>query len=365
MKKIYTVLVALLLCMSVLFTGCKGDEKPSEPDNVTSVPEPTDIPVPSDTAVITDAPQPTTDSEVTDTPQPTSEPEIPIDANSYELLLGTWYLYSSEIEGYESLAVDEYTNEYVVINEDYTTENVREWYFGEPGYDPEIYEYSGTISDVGDENWLGRWYADYGIPDVEDYFSINEEGNLIRQSYITYDEGLSSAISYSVFLRERQYFPPEPPVVPECLQTIMDGAGEDIPVTVILDPSSEISEACDEAGWELQDESDNEWLTYKMVSPTEMIVCNTSDRLLLIEIHEPEFSYDPASDDTEWVAGPFMYYSEMKPGEISRFIVNMPENAVDATMALYMFFDDWDSEPCYKRIYRYEDCYLNLGDCEK
>lgn len=357
-KKIAFLIVALLIM--ALAGGCKKEQAvetqpasaPTEELKATEVPVVTEEPAATEEPAVTDEP------EVTDAPEITDVPEEPV--YTYEDIIGDWYLYSSEIEGCETLATDENENCVITFNEDHTAHMLSSTYYG-PREEPYTFEVSGDVFDLPADNYWGTWNANFEIMDCEYYYFMNSDGNLIQLCDIAYDEGSWHSVATGIFVREQQVFAPEPLIVPADVQEIMDGAGEDNWVTVIAAPSAEMSAELDAAGWELHDETDNEWLSYPITNPVELIVCNTSDRFFYVQIHDPRDDYDPTSSDTGWVRGSFMYFDNLNPGEIARFIVNMPDDPTEAKMALYMFFDgEPEDEPYYMRIYRYPFNYLKF-----
>ena len=96
-------------------------------------------------------------------------------------------------------------------------------------------------------------------------------------------------------------------------------------------------------------------------NPKELIVANASDRMVEIQIHEPLSGYDPKSEESGWQAGPFMYWADLKPGELARFVVDMPDLKADATMCMYMLFEG-DESKYYIRIFKFDqdDPYLSF-----
>ena len=82
--------------------------------------------------------------------------------------------------------------------------------------------------------------------------------------------------------------------------------------------------------------------------------------VLEIEVHEPKEGYDTKSSDTAWDAGPFFYWASLKPGELYRMIVDMPDSPKDATMCLYINKEGEEDNKYYIRIYKYDqdDPYL-------
>ena len=95
--------------------------------------------------------------------------------------------------------------------------------------------------------------------------------------------------------------------------------------------------------------------------PKELILINSCWRSVEIEVHEPASDYDPSTEESGWEPGPFMYAATLEPGEMCRFVVDMPENKADATMCLYMLFDG-DENPYYLRVFMYdrEDPYITF-----
>lgn len=354
--------IVLFFVVTVIFAGLVGCNRKSSND--ASVSDET-APAKEVTAALT--PEATEAPKVTATPKPTEAPKAtatpePIEHGvNYEEYIGVWYLYGGEIDGWEWTAEEEEEVCSIEFLGDHTA-NYSVQYCYSPDY--EDIKTGLPVTPVTDENsWLGKYFVDFGDEYAFEYYDINEDGDLECRTDVYYDEGSVRTISYSLYKREQTVFMPEPLVVPECVQAIMDDAEECNWITVIANPSEEISKACDEAGWELDDETDNEWLDYPIVNPGELIICNTSTRHVSIEIHEPSSDYDPTVSSSDWVAGPFMYWAELEPGEMKRFIVNMVDDPTDATMAIYMTFGD-EENSYWMRVYNYGFNYFYFAENE-
>lgn len=374
MRKLLVFAMIIMLDVAVGPAACHrggADHELPSPIEYTEAPtqtvgqEDTDSPAVTSEPVITAEPGTEDDTETTDNPDGESagaadkadEAET-IDVNDYKNVLGSWYMYSSEIEGYEALAAEENNNCCVTFYEDMTATLVSEVYY-EPGEEPDRYENAGAVRDMGESSNMGKWLVEFDVEDCTYYYSLKEDGRLVQICDVVYAYEEYEALSVSYFVREQQAFAPPVPVVPESVQAIMDGATDNNWITVICDPDEQMVAELDEGNWILHDESDNEWLDYPITKPVELVVCNTSDSIVDIQIHEPGMDYDPTSEEYEWVRGPFMYWANLKPGEIARFVVNMADTPREATMAMYFTFYNEDNEDCfYFRVYRYDDPYL-------
>lgn len=355
--------VAMAIVMVLALAGCKKEADKND-NKITETPAATEAVKANEAPVATEAVTP----EITEEPAPTEAPKAvkpapgPITGSEeyYEPYIGVWYLYSNEIEGYTEYAAE--TNRYEALCFDID---------GTMGIASANYEYEDEPTEKydialswteGEDNWWGDIYAEMGFVDAYYYYSFDDDGNLVEKCDIYYDDGAVESCSYSVYVREQQVFPPEPMIIPDSIQAIMDGAEANQWVTVIANPSAELSAELDAAGFELKDESDNEWLDWPMTIPKELVVCNSGTEELFIEIHEPASTFDPETMEG-WVPGPFMYFADIKPGELARFIVHMPAEAKDAKEALYMNFgeDSAETYAYYIRIYEYSDNYLNFN----
>ncbi|MBO4415236.1 MAG: hypothetical protein J5824_04540 [Lachnospiraceae bacterium] len=270
-----------------------------------------------------------------------------------ERFLGTWYLDRGEIEGYDWTAEDEENICWITFAEDFTAKRVHEYLEDDPlieegsckcGYDEDLEDFYVDV--------------DFGREDASFSYSINGNGELEQYGYLTYD-GDYPVLSYAVYTREPfwgegNYFDRYAKTVPERIQELIDNAPENAGLVAITDPDAELSQACTDGKWELIDESDNKWVNCPWNNPKEMIIANCSDRRVSLEVHEPNSEYDPKSSEDGWEAGPFMYFADLKPGELCRFIVDLPENKIDATMCLYIEFEGVESK-YYLRIFRYDD----------
>lgn len=368
MKKIAGLILTAVLIV-ILAGGCKREQFHETPPTLmpTDLPTeaPTEAPDSSQAPEITEGPAITGtihligDSETEEEQPVTDIPEAASREYTYEDILGSWYLYCSEIEGYESLAVNENENCCVTFNEDMTASLFTAYYY-EPGDEPYISETSGPVSDLGDASVWGRWLANFDLEGCTYYYSLNEEGNLVQMCDIVYDDEYET-VSYAVFVREQQVFEPIPPTVPASVQAIMDGAADNNWITFICDPDAEMTAELNEAGWMLHDETENEYLDYPITRPVELVICNTSDRAVDIQVHEPGREYDPSSEEYTWVRGGFMYWAHLEPGEITRFVVDMAEVPREATMAIYFAFEgDPEDNGYYIRVYRYSDPYMSF-----
>ena len=106
--------------------------------------------------------------------------------------------------------------------------------------------------------------------------------------------------SYSVYTREPfwgegDYYARYTKTLPEQIRKYIDDAPENAWIVAIADPDDELSKACDEGNWRVVDETDNEWVNCPWNNPKELIIANSSDRNVTIEIHEPLDGYDPKS----------------------------------------------------------------------
>ena len=373
MKRTLAVLLVLVMIMTVACKSAdKTDNSPTttvEDKPATQAPteepttEPTSEPTAEPTAGIT--PEPTEEPAPTDVPDKADEKGNDDDngytdvkdlySDNYENFAGTWYLDRGEVDGYAWTAAEEGEFIQVSFNVDLSARYVREI----PDSDSVIYE--GPCVYYRDEN--GKAYVDvaFNNESCEYCYSINENGELVEDCLISYGDG-TTASAENIYTHTAPSLTDDDSVartVPDTILEYINAATESEWLVTIADPSPELSAACDEAGWELHDETDNEWVNCPWNNPKELIIANSTNRPVEIEIHEPRSGYDPSSSETEWEAGPFMYWAYLEPGEICRFIVDMPDEKKDATMCMYMTFGD-DEFDYYLRVFKYdiEDPYV-------
>ena len=361
MKKLTAViLIAVMVFAAACSKSGKTDAEPTKaPTEAVNTP----------TAAPTEAPTPTAEPtpEPTDVPEPTEEPtpeplptEEPADEGSisYDDFVGTWYCESGEIEGWEWLASEEGDFIYLTFSDGYTVERIREI----PDSDSDIKH--GTC--IFYKNEYGSYVSVAYAEDTDGYlYWIGEDGKLCEDISITYTDGTMAGASL-VYGTEAWWWSEglvfdEPRELPEELRKYVDEAGAGRWIVAIAAPSTELSEECSRLGWELVDETDNEWVTCPWNNPQELILVNSCWRSVEIEVHEPASGYDPSTEESGWEPGPFMYGAVLQPGEMCRFVVDMPDNKADATMCLYMLFDGDDSS-YYLRVFKYdqEDPYITF-----
>lgn len=289
----------------------------------------------------------------------TENPENDVDEKQkYELqyqdFLGTWYIVSGEIEGYEWTAVEEGDHSSITFNTDYTADYINKldcW--------DNVFEYNSCPLTInGNENGI-EIFVDTQREDCLQYFSLAEDGTLVEYDEIAYD-GEFGAIAVHFYSRVEPEFPVYiPPIVPEEIQKYIDECPENCWMVAIANPSEELSSVLNEAGFNLEDESDNEWIE-SFERPMEIILANTYNKRVMIQVHEPASDYDPTSEEDGWVAGPFLYYADLAPGELWRFVIDTPEKPVDAKYAIYMVFYDEGTDyeevtrKYYIRVYEFD-----------
>ena len=282
------------------------------------------------------------------------------ETHPYSDFLGTWYMMRGEVDGSVWEASEDLVIQYITFNEDHTVTRRKDYSLYE------TYEYSGTCEYyVDDEGYSTvRVYYDDEDDNGKYQFSINSDGVLIEDGIVIYEDSYQVG-TYVEYERKPfwgdggYYYEVTAPVTPDIIKKYISEAKDDQWLVVLVDPDENIKQACDEGHWEVDDETDNEWISCPWNNPKELIIANSSDRIVEIEVHEPRSGYDPKSSDTDWVAGPFFYWAELRPGELTRMIVDLPDSPVDATMCLYMKFEDDDTE--YKmRIYRFNSSYFKF-----
>lgn len=374
--------VVVILTMAV---GCNRVKEsppmlmPTEAPAVTEAPALTETPaiteVPLESQNVSEAPVATETPVVTEEPAATSEPEItkkpfavdwnrvtqaPETKTSYEDIIGSWYLYSYEVDGSMGLAADDRENCCVTFNADRTATIERACYTMD-GEKYNTYKYSGPVSDMPEDDWWGSWHAEFGVKDCEYYYSIDDKGNLVERCDILYDGGLAHAASHNIFTRKQQiYEGGKQPEIPADIRAIMDGAQENQWISVILGNDNDRKASLDEAGFPVHDIREDEYYSTPVEAPCELVVCNTSDRTVEIVIAGPAAGYDTKTSDTEWDKGYTIYANYLMPGEIARYIVDVPMTAIEAKgakMAMYMYFDG-DEYPYWMRIFDYCFNYL-------
>ena len=349
MKKLTAViLIAVMVFAAACSKGGKTDAEPTKaPTEAVNTPTAAPTKAPTPTAEPTPVPEPT--AEPTAEPLPTDEPADEASA-SYSDFIGTWYCESGEIEGWEWRASDEYEFIYVTFDNAYNVERIREI----PDSDSDIKRGKGVFY----KNEYGSFVSVDYEGDGDSYlYCIPEDGILYEDIAITYDDGTMAGASL-VYGKEAWWWSlgltvDEPRELPEELQKLVDEAGAGRWIVAIADPDAELSEECDRLGWGLVDETDNEWVTCPWNDPKELILVNSCWRSVEIEVHEPASGYDPSTEESGWEPGPFMYGAVLEPGEMCRFVVDMPANKADATMCLYMKFDGDDSS-YYLRVFKYD-----------
>ena len=355
MKKLIAILMAAVM---VFAAGCsKGTDKDTEPTKEPAAATATPTPVPTAAPTPTPVPEPTETPtpEPTAEPQPTDEPEAGLTGN-YADFIGTWYCMSGEIEGWEWQAADEDEIIYVCFNDDYTVSRVREI----PDSDSEVLYGTCTFSRT---EYGSRVAVDYEETDDGYSYSFSDDGTLIEDSSITYDDGTPTGATLvfgnKAWWWDEGFSYDEKREIPDELKKLVDDAGAGRWIVAIAGPDEALSKACTELGWPLIDETDNEWVSCPWNNPQELILVNSGYRKVEIEVHEPAEGYDPKNEENGWEPGPFMYCASLEPGELCRFVVDLPDNKADATMCLYMTFDEDDS-PYYLRVFKYdpEDPYI-------
>ncbi|MBO4560206.1 MAG: hypothetical protein J5712_09020 [Lachnospiraceae bacterium] len=363
MKKLTAViLIAVMIFAAACSKSGKTEAEPTKaPTEAVNTPTAAPTEAPTPTAEPTQAPDPTDVPEPTE--EPTAEPvptEEPVaePAGNYDDFVGTWYCESGEVEGWEWRASDEYEFIYVTFSDKYTVERIREI----PDSDSEIKRGTGHFFRNDQGSFVSVEYE--GDGDSYLYF-LSEDGTLYEDIEITYDDGTMAGASL-VYGKEAWWWNEglsfdEPRELPEELKKYVDEAGAGRWIVAIACPSEELSAECDRLGWNLVDETDNEWVTCPWNNPQELILVNSCWRSVEIEVHEPASGYDPSTEESGWEPGPFMYGAVLQPGEMCRFVVDMPDNKADATMCLYMLFDGDDSS-YYLRVFKYdqEDPYITF-----
>ncbi len=373
MKKIIALILALVMLSAAACSKSDGGGSSSttavEPTQAVvtdppTQPEPTAASTPEPTSKVTAEPTEAPTDEPT--PEPTDDPaDGPVEptpaplTGNYEDFEGVWYVLRGEIEGDEWDAETDEVIRSVVFYDSYTAERITEHYRS----DSDVRTGSVVFSRNSEDIPTVHMKDDAG--DAEYDYTISSDGLLIENGTITYD-GSETVLTYAEYSRtpfwgEGNYFDRYILTVPDVIQGYIDNAAENAWLVAIADPSEDIISACNEAGWSVIDETDNEWVDCPWNNPKELIIANSSNREVELEIHEPASDYDPKSEESGWQAGPFMYWANLKPGELARFIVDLPERKVDATMCLYMKFEG-DETKYYLRIFRYdpEDPYITF-----
>ncbi len=285
-------------------------------------------------------------------------------SGTYDDFLGIWYLMRGAVEGDDWEAEDVMNIRYLTFRDDMTVERRIDYELDYSDY------YYGSCEFYTDDNGAARvlvYYEDEGDPQAYVY-GINEEGLLIENGNVMYD-GEYIVDTYAEFARKPFwgdggfYYEVMAPVMPEAIQAYIDRAKPNEWLVALADPDESIIRACEENRWELHDETSNEWINCPWNNPKELIIANASERTVDLEVHEPKSGYDTKSSSTDWEAGPFFYAYTLKPGQLARMIVDMPQDPVDATMCLYMTFEG-DDHNYLIRIYRYDkdDPYLQFGE---
>ncbi|MBP5653545.1 MAG: hypothetical protein J6X17_09075 [Lachnospiraceae bacterium] len=359
MKKLIAILMAAVM---ILAAGCsKGTDKDTEPTKEPAAATATPTPVPTKSPTPTPGPEPTAvpepPAEPAEEPQPTDEPTSELTGN-YSDFIGTWYCNSGEIEGWEWQAADEDEIIYVSFNDDYSVSRVREI----PDSESEILY--GTCTFARTE-YGSRVSVDFAETEDGYAYSFSDDGTLIEDIDITYEDGTQTGASLfygdTAWWWEEGLVYGEKREIPDVLKDLVEEAGAGRWIVAITCPDEELSKACTELGWPLIDETDNEWVSCPWNNPQELILVNSGYRKVEIEVHEPAEGYDPKNEENGWEPGPFMYGATLEPGELCRFVVDLPDNKADATMCLYMTFDE-DENPYYLRVFKYdpEDPYISF-----
>ena len=280
----------------------------------------------------------------------------------YADFLGTWYIMRGEVDGWEWDASEELNIQYLTFNEDYTVTQRIDYSLDYSNYNV------GTCQYSVDEDGNGTVYVTYDDEgnDGEYWFTISDDGKLIQSGIVVYDGSIYTG-TYAEYERKPfwgdggYYYEVTAPVTPDVIKKYINEAKDDQWLVVLVDPDESIKQACDEGNWEVDDETGNQWISCPWNNPKELIIANASDRKVEIEVHEPASDYDPKSSDSpgDWVPGPFFYWAELRPGELTRMIVDLPDAARDATMCLYMQFEG-DSTEYQMRIYKFNSSYFKF-----
>lgn len=343
MKKLSFLMCCMVLVFAMTACGGKSDEtsKLAGPDGSLKV----------ENNIKPETPDVTEDNG--DVQDGLQEDDVPEEETglSYADFMGTWYMHEYEIEGEHGTCIDEELDYRVTFYEDY----VAEFYRNSPGIETmEGYTMEGSCS-FNVVDGVAYVSVNDAEDDCEHLFSIDAEGNLIDDITIIYDGSYMVGATH-IYTREAIDFSYLFPETPPFAQEYIDNAAENAWITVLHDFGPMVDAECDEYNWKLET-AENYLDVWE--NPKELIIINSGDRDVEIEIHTADYNYVTTQSDTEWVAGPFMYYAYLNPGELYRVIVDMPDEPRDATLAMYMTYAGEDAS-YYIRIYGYsmEDPYI-------
>ena len=371
MKKLLAIILVMVMIAAMACNrGGKDDgdgasAPTAEPTKeLTSTPAPTKAPTQAPTPTPEPTPTPTPEPD----PEPTSEPVTgtgfdaeAVGGNYQDFCNKTWFVVRGEVDGFEWEAEEALEYRTVYFGVDYSVTNVREI----PDSDSDIMHGTASFSRTDGVATVSVVYDER--PENSYSYTITAEGELEESAVLKYEEGVyaGAVVYYSTESWWDQDYPVgyDSRVLPEKLQNYVNKAGFNDRIVAIADPDPELSAECDEAGWDIVDETDNEWVTCPWNNPKELILINASYRTVEIEVHEPASGYDPSSEESGWEPGPFMYGAVLEPHEMCRFVVDMPENKIDATMCLYMTFEG-DEFEYLLRVFKYDpdDPYITFGE---